>query len=582
MDGCVSSPTKIKRRRVWSAAVWFAAATLLAGGATIGAERADVKSASTAVSATATKLVPAKKLTAAELAREIDRHVNRQLEAKKIPVSPRTDDAEFLRRAYLDIAGTIPPLDKVEPFLADKSSDKRARLIDELLRTEEYVRHMTDQWREHLIPGTAAAGRRRHETGIVWLEDAFREKRPYDDLIRGVLTVDGFQRDNGAATFLITHQSLDEVTDRMSKVLLGVQVTCAQCHDHPFAAWKQDDYWGLAAFFSKVRHQYEKIDKVEHYGVSERGDRKPIMTPPSLKVVPPTYLGGVRPTLDPNEPYLPTFVDWLAADDNPYFARAFANRLWRTLMGRGLVEPVDDLRDANPGTHPELLTLLGEQFRVNDFDIHFLIRAVTLSETYQRSSRPLDGNIADAEQYSHMAVKVMPPYVLGDSLLVFMKIGDPPPGTETRSATKPANPQATTDTRSPKADAKGVDPKNAEDEALKAKIRARGTRDSFASFFKGEENAAPTAFETGLPQALRLMNSQDMFRGSRVVSVLEKSTTDRSRLVEQIYLAVLARRPSEAEQTIVANYLKTQQDYRRGLNDLIWALLNGTEFVTNH
>ena len=587
MHGCVTclmklSPRSARPAAAWAAVVWPAAVLLLAAGSTSAAERADVKSAPVAVSATATKLAPATKLTAAELAREIDRHVDRQLQAKKIPVSPRTDDAEFLRRAYLDIVGTIPPLEKVEAFLADKSSAKRASLIDELLRTEEYALHMTDQWREHLIPGTAAAGRRRHETGIAWIEKAFRENRPYDEFIRGALTVEGFQRDNGAATFLITHQSLDEVTDRMSKVLLGVQVTCAQCHDHPFAAWKQDDYWGLAAFFSKVRHQYEKIDKVEHYGVSERGERKPLMTPPSLKVVPPTYLGGVRPTLDPKEPYLPTFVDWLAAADNPYFARAFANRLWRTLMGRGLVEPVDDLRDANPGTHPELLALLGEQFRVNDFDIHYLTRAVTLSETYQRSSRPLDGNLADAELYSHMAVKVMPPYVLGDSLLVFMRIGDPPPGTVAKTEAKPAKPQATTDTKSPKADAKPAEPKNAEDEALKAKLRARATRDSFASFFKGEENAAPTAFETGLPQALRLMNSQDMFRGSRVVAALEKTTTDRSRLVEQIYLAALARRPSEAEQTIVAKYLQTQPDYRRGLNDLIWALLNGTEFVTNH
>ena len=142
-----------------------------------------------------------------------------------------------------------------------------------------------------------------------------------------MLTAEGFQHENGATTFLLTHQSLDEVTDRLSRVLLGVQITCAECHDHPFADWKQADYWGTAAFFSKVKHQYERIDKVEHYGVSERGDRKPIMTPPSLKEFPPTFLGGVQPGLDKDEPYLPAFVDWLASDENPYFARAFVNRL---------------------------------------------------------------------------------------------------------------------------------------------------------------------------------------------------------------------------------------------------------------
>lgn len=566
MDGSASHTTARRRHSIPLRIVlaWSLAA-LVASNQTFAAERSESKSTAAAtLSTTATKKsnAAAKKLTAAELAAEIDRQVLRKLEAKKIPLSPRTDDSEFLRRAYLDIAGTIPPLDRVETFLADSRSGKRARVIDELLASEMYVQHMVDQWREHLIPDTAAARRRRHETGIAWLEESFRGNQPYDEFIRGVLTAEGWQRDNGAVTFLLTHQSLDEATDRFSRVLLGVQITCAQCHNHPFADWKQDDYWGTAAFFSKVKHQFEKPEKVEHYGVSELGTRKPIMTPPSLKVVPPTFLGGVRPTLDPEKPYLPTFVDWLAADDNPYFARAFANRLWRKLMGRGIVEPVDDLRDANPGTHPELLALLGEQFRLNGFDIHYLIRAVTLSETYQRTSRPLDGNRDDAELYSHMPVKVMAPYVLGDSLQTFMRLGDDAFGEATASK-KPAQPVT-------------------EDDKLKAKQRARGTRDSFASFFKGEDNAAPTAYEVGVPQALKLMNAQEMFRGSRVVAELTKKNDKHDLLLERIYLAALARRPTEEERTIALRYVKEQPDWRKGFNDVIWALLNSTEFATNH
>src|SRR6185369_8139808 len=226
---------------------------------------------------------PCETLTAAELAQRVDQIIARELAAHDIPPSGRADDAEFLRRVYVDVSGTIPPWDKVEAFLNDTASDKRERLIDELLKSPEYARHMTDQWREHLIPNTAASARRRHETGIQWLDDAFRENRPYDECIRGALTADGMQRDNGATTFLLTHQSLDEATDRLSKVLLGVQITCAQCHAHPFQDWTQDDYWGIAAFFSKVKHQYERITHVEHYGVSERGDRKPIMLPASYK-----------------------------------------------------------------------------------------------------------------------------------------------------------------------------------------------------------------------------------------------------------------------------------------------------------
>lgn len=522
---------------------------------------ADSKPASV-IKSPAARPTPAKRLSAAELAEQIDAFVDAALLAKKIPPSPRTDDAEFLRRVYLDVAGVIPPLDVVEPFLNDKQADKRAELIDGLLHSAEYARHMTDQWREHLIPSTAAAARRRHETGIQWLEEAFRTNRPYDEFVRGILTADGMQRNNGATTFLLTHQSLDEVTDRLSRVLLGVQITCAQCHPHPFADWKQEDYWGTAAFFSKVKHQYERIEKVEHYGVSERGDRKPIMTPPSFMSVTPTFLGGVKPTLDPAEPYLPVFVDWLASDDNPYFARAFVNRLWRKLMGRGLVEPVDDLRAANPGTHPKLLALLGEQFRLHDFDIHYLIRALTLSETYQRTSRALDANRDDVEWYSRMPVKVMAPYVLGDSIQTVIRLGDPP----VAPRTEPVKPQQ----------------ELLKDEQFKAAQRARGGRDSFASFFRGEENAAPTAYETGVPQALRLMNSQDMHRGSRVVGQLAQKNKQPEVLLEQLYLATLTRRPTDEERQIVLRHLKSQPDPTRALYDVVWALLNSTEFATNH
>jgi hypothetical protein len=501
---------------------------------------------------------PGTVLTATDLAAQIDLHGDRALEAQKLAKSPPADDAEFLRRACLDVTGVIPSLSRVESFLADTTTDKRARLIDELLRSEEYARHMTDQWREHLIPNTAAAARRRHESGIVWLEEAFRANRPYHEFIRGVLTADGMQRDNGATTFLLTHQSLDEATDRLSRVLLGVQITCAQCHDHPFSDWKQNDYWGTAAFFSKVKHQYERINSVEHYGVSEKGDRKPIMVPPSFKETPPTFLGGVQPKLDPDQPYLPVFVDWLSADDNPYFARAFVNRLWRKLMGRGLVEPVDDLRHDNPGTHPELLTLLGDQFRQNGFDIHYLIRAITLSKTYQRTSKPLEANKDDSQYYSHMPVKVMTPHGLHDSIRMVMSMGDSP-------LPSPKEPPQLTD-----------------EEKVKASIRTRSQRDGFASFFKGEENPSPVAYEAGLPQALKLMNSQEMLRSSRVVSFLAKRSAEHESIVNHLYLAILARPPSNEEQTIALDYVKAHAEPTKALADVAWALLNSTEFVTIH
>lgn len=532
---------------------------------------ANAEEAATASSRSSTEHAAAatreNKLTAVELSREIDTHVERALTAKSLKTSPPADDGEFLRRVSLDIAGVIPTLARVKKYLSDPSPDKRERAIDELLHSEEYARHMTDQWREHLIPNTAASARRRHETGLLWLEEAFRANRPYDQFVRGILTAEGFQRENGATTFLLTHQSLDEVTDRLSRVLLGVQIICAQCHNHPFSSWKQEDYWGTAAFFSKVKHQYERIDKVEHYGVSERGDRKPLMTPPSLKEVVPTFLGGKQPELDKNEPYLPVFVDWLASAENPYFARAFVNRLWRQIMGRGLVEPVDDLRDDNPGTHPELVALLGEQFRLSGFDIHYLIRAITLSSAYGRTSRAVEGNQDDVELYSHMPVKVLSPHARYDSVQAVMKLGDDAYA-------------AATATEATKSEA--AKPELSADEKLKASMRARNSRDSFAGFFKGEDNPSPLAYEAGVPQALRMMNSQEMHRGSRVVASLRREFSSPEAMVEQIYLAAFTRVPSDEERQLVMKFVSSQPESNKALADVVWTLLNSAEFVTNH
>lgn len=211
---------------------------------------------------TSRRTAPAERRTPDELARQIDLQVApRALASTKCRLRrpPTTANSSRLARP-----GRHDPDARTDRRVFRRFAARQAgAAVDELLASPEYVRHMTDQWREHLIPGTAAAARRRHESGLVWLEDAFRKNLPYDQFVRGVLTADGMQRDNGAVTFLLTHQSLDEATDRLSRLARRPD-HLHQCHDHPFADWKQDHYWGVAAFFSKVRHQYERLDKVEH------------------------------------------------------------------------------------------------------------------------------------------------------------------------------------------------------------------------------------------------------------------------------------------------------------------------------
>lgn len=501
-------------------------------------------------------VLPKRKSTPAELAQFIDAAIDRRLKEKNLTAAPPADDAEFLRRASLDVTGVIPSAERVAQFLDDKNPDKRAALVDELLASPEYAQHMTDDWRELLIPTTAASLRREHQYGIEFLNAAFAANKPWDRIVTEILTADGFQVENGAVTILMTHQSLDEITDRAAKVFLGVNLQCAQCHNHPFTDWRQDEYWQLAAFFKNLRPQYKKVDKVEMYGVSESGDRKPIMTPASFQAVPAGYLRNGTAKLKETEPALPVFADWLTAAENPWFARAFANRIWRQYFGRGLVEPVDDLRADNPATHPEVLDEMARQFAANKFDVKYLIRAVTATAAYRRTSQVAESDeVESLRLYGRMPLKVLQPFPLRDSIERVLAIGEPPQP----PAKLPDDPH----------------------EAIRERRKRRGTRDNFAQYFQGEEGASPTSYQAGLPQALRLMNGKELqYRPSKMSDEVLRRYKQPDEGVDFVYRAVLSRRPTTEERETAVAYVKEKGEGK--YTDLIWALLNSTEFAANH
>lgn len=544
------------RRMLVLTLLWLGA-TALAVGET--PEKPDYGGAAKAPQAALPPLTkPQQARSPAEVAKFVDAAIQRRLDDKKLQAAPQADDAEFLRRASLDVAGVIPSAELVEQFLNDRDPQKRAKLVDELLAGPEYARHQTDVWRELLIPTTATSQRREHQYGIEWLHKAFAANQPWDAMVVEILTADGFQDENGAVTFLLTHQSLDEITDRVARVFLGAQLQCAQCHNHPFLDWKQDEYWELAAFFKNVKPQYAKVEKVERYGISERGDRKPIMTPASLKVVPAGFLRQGAAEFDDAEPALPVLARWLTAAENPWFARSFVNRTWRQFFGRGLVEPIDDLRGDNPATHPEVLDELSRQFVAHGFDVKYLIRAITATAAYGRTSA-LGATPADEAQtllyYDRMLVKVMQPFPLYDSVERILSIGEPP-------ATLAALPEA-------------------KHEAIRELRKRRGTRDGFAGYFQGEEGAAPTSYQAGLPQALRLMNGKDLqYRPTKVNYEVLKRFPKQEDGVDFVYRAVLGRRPTDDESQTSLDYLRTKGGGK--YSDLIWALMNGTEFIANH
>jgi len=486
---------------------------------------------------------------AGPLAKQIDAEIQKKRDAEKVPAGPLCDETEFLRRVYLDIAGVVPPSDKVREFLDSQEADKRVNIIDELLASPLYARQQADIWKELLIPKTAAAARRNHLPLVNWLRDSFAANKPIGQLTRELLAGSGMQTDNPATTFYVVHESVDQVTDRVSRVFLGLQLQCAQCHDHPFQDWKRDEYWALAGFFSKVGTLFQRVpDKGDFYGASEMSKSK-LMRPPSAREVPPQFLRGDKPTLAADQPYLPVLAGWLTSAENPYFARALVNRTWHHFFGMGLVNPIEDMSDKNPATHPELLELLAKSYAQAGFDHQRLIRAICLSNAYQRRSLPPGSSDQAGKLYAGRLVKIMTPFQLHDSIEQVLNGGKYKPW-----------------------------PTTWED---KADIRFHGSRNGFANFFNVEEGSSPLEYKAGIPQVLRLMNSREMSRIANALKEFNAAGEQPVKLVEKLVLATLSRAPRPEELDKLTAFLVKNKD-AQAPGDLLWALLNSTEFYTNH
>jgi hypothetical protein len=489
---------------------------------------------------------------AQSLAARIDEAVAKKLEEAKLPPSPLADDAEFLRRVSLDITGVIPTAEKAKEFLESKDPNKRARLIDELLASPAYGKHQADTWEALLIPHTSDNRRLREESFDKWLEESFNANKPWDKFVRELLTATGDQEKNGATTYFVANPTADKLTDSVCKVFLGVQLQCAQCHNHPFTDWKQNEYWAMAAFFSKVRLQGNPKAAAKNgttVGVNEEGKGRQRGLPESAKTVPAKFLGGEEPKLSTGEPYRPVLADWMTSPKNPWFARAMVNRTWAQLFGKGFVNPVDDMLPDRPPSHPELLQELADQFAAGGFDLKNLIRAVCNSQTYQRSSHPLSGNKADAKYFSHMAVKVMSPEQLFDSLV--QVVGRP------------------------------ESPGKGGGKAAGGKGGPRNPREQFVAFFGIDDGTAdPTAYQAGIPQALRLMNSAKVVPPAAVRQLVPAGTAP-AQAIDKLYLATLSRHPTADERQRLLGYVGKTADPAAAYGDVLWALLNSSEFQFN-
>jgi hypothetical protein len=368
-------------------------------------------------------------------------------------------------------------------------------------------------------------------------------------MVHEILTASGEQDKNGAVTYYVAQGSVDKMTDNVAKVFLGVQLQCAQCHNHPFTDWKQTEYWGMAAFFLKVQasnpNQAAKNGVAPGVSEIDKPKRGKNGLPASAKILPPKFLGGENPKVGTG-PIRPILADWMTKAENKYFSKAMVNRTWSQLMSRGIVNPVDDMHDGNAPSHPQLLAELAEQFSANGFDVKFLIRAICNSEAYQRTSKPNDSNKdASPAIYSHMAVKVLTPEQLVDSLVLVT--GNPV------GKGAPARPMG--------------------------KNGPGNQRAALVAFFSGSEAPDPTEYEDGIPQVLRLMNSAALNRSQALLTATKNSKTP-EQAVEHLYLATLSRRPMKEEAEKLSAYVK-KVGPTDAYSDILWAILNSSEFRVN-
>ncbi|MBI2806326.1 MAG: DUF1553 domain-containing protein [Planctomycetes bacterium] len=497
------------------------------------------------------------KIDGAALTRLIDQEINKRITQEKAKSSGLCDDAEFARRVYLDLVGVIPTGEKLAAFLASKDANKRAKLIDELLADSRFGSHVAEQWANVMIPRESNNRLLNSKPLEAWLADHFNKNTPLNKTVYSLITASGPVGENPAGVYFVGNPTVDKITDNVTRVFLGVQLQCAQCHNHPFTDWKQTEYWAMASFFMKTRMSatpQQAAKKGKALIVSEvntgKGRGKKGGLPASAKIVPAKFLQGESPKLNTSEPYRPVLAKWMTSPDNKFFARAMVNRFWYQLFGRGIVNPVDDMHDDNTATHPELLATMTEQFKLNSFDVKFLVRAICNSQVYQRSSHTVaDADSVDHELYAQRQMRVMSPGQMYDSLTTILGAVKGKAGAKTKKQPKkgPASP-----------------------------------RDAFITFFRVEEGN-PLEYQSGIPQALRMMNSPFTNRAEFIAADITRAAKTPAEAIERIYLAAVSRRPTAAELERLTTYARRPGSTpRTAYGDILWALLNTSEFVLNH
>ena len=511
-------------------------------------------------------------ISPSELAKVIDTWIARRWQEEHVRPADLSDDAEFLRRVYLDLVGRIPSVAEARAFLEDTSPNKRADLVRRLLHTPAFLNHWSAILAETWLSGSSATfGREALRQNLQeWLREQLRRGSGYDQIVYELLTAytgAGSVRPNAGAvysrgspaTFYAAHgYDPRQLAASVSRQFLGIQLDCAECHNHPFAAWKREQFWQLAAFFAGFR-QVRAGGQVFYNG-QENPQVRSLQIPDTNITVQARFLDGSEPNWESGESTRQVLAKWLTSRDNAYFARAAVNRVWYQLLGYGLTDPPDDMHEGNPPSHPELLEVLGRGFAQSDFDLRFLLEAICLSQAYQLSSRQSDPGQANPRLFARRVVRRLTASQLWDSL-VEAAYWNP-----LAARVDPSFP---------------VSPFGTPTSSLAQQ------RQAFLEKFR-DPASRPVEAETSVLQALALMNGETTARLTQLHSspmlqiILDYPGWDDARRLETLFLATLTRPPTPHEQTRFLNHVRTSAPRESAWADVFWVLLNSPEFLTNH
>jgi hypothetical protein len=475
--------------------------------------------------------------------------------------SPVCDDATFLRRVTIDLCGRVPTSEEARAFLADASGDKRTKAIDRLLDSPDYPAFFAMRWGSILRNSNLAGSDKAAYAFHNWIKDNIARNRPYDEFVRGIIAAAGEWQDAPAINWYWQSRDdqLHQVTADTAQVFLGTRLQCARCHHHPYEKWSQDDYYGLAGFFTRLgRKSFGEPPPYYASGTVTTGERNPL----TGQVPEPKYLGGEVAKFTPEEDPRHALVDWMAKPENPLFAKALVNRMWGHFLGRGLVQEVDDLRETNPPSNPELLDALAKDFVEHKFDVKHVIRTIVNSKVYQLSSEPSDANKNDRQNFARFYARRMIAEVLLDSL-------DQATGSKTRFSNVAST-------------ARAIDLPH---ENFGSYFLDTFDRPRRVTSCECERSSGGT-----LAQVLLLANSDEIENKiasgeGKIAKLLKDKRTD-NEIIDELYLSALSRFPSAEEQATLLKFLEPfaakPQERQQAMEDVLWTVLNAKEFMFTH